>query len=79
MIFKITFYSINKFRSLIKVQKDPLATSSRRNIVYKIACKDCEASYVGQTGRQLHTRISEHRNHIRRKTISYLIITDHRL
>jgi len=36
MIAKITFYSINKLRSLIKVQKDPLATSSRRNVVYKI-------------------------------------------
>jgi len=30
--------------------------------VYKINCNDCSASYVGQTKRQLGTRINEHRN-----------------
>jgi len=36
------------------------------NVVYKINCQDCDASYVGQTKRILNTRISEYRNHIRR-------------
>ena len=48
-VSKIAFYSINKFCSLIKIQKDPLPTSSQRNVDYKIACKDCETSYVRQT------------------------------
>jgi len=29
---------------------------------FKINCKDCETSYVGQTKRRLTTRIKEHIN-----------------
>ncbi|KYN33415.1 hypothetical protein ALC56_12127, partial [Trachymyrmex septentrionalis] len=35
-----------------------------------------EASYVGQTGRQLKTRITEHRNHIRYNTSVRSVITE---
>jgi len=49
------------------------------NVVYKISSKNCEASYVGQTCRQLKTRISEHKNHILRNTSIHSVITEHRL
>jgi len=35
--------------------------------VYKIICKDCEATYIGQTKRQLGTRIQEHVKDINKK------------
>ncbi|KAL6416525.1 hypothetical protein ACFW04_013388 [Cataglyphis niger] len=63
----------------IKVHKDQEPKASSSNIIYKINCDNCDASYVGQTGRQLQTRIKEHRNHIRRNTSSHSIIIDHRL
>jgi len=28
-----------------------------KNIVYKLSCKDCDATYVGQTKRKLNTKI----------------------
>jgi len=34
----------------------------KNSVVYKICCKNCDASYVGQTKRQLQTRIKEHNN-----------------
>jgi len=37
---------------------------SHINVVYKIECKDRDASYVRQTSRILKKRINEHRNHI---------------
>jgi len=76
---KTSFYSLNKLSKFIFVQKDSLPDSSRKNVVYKVSCRDCDASYVGQTGRQLKTRISEHRNHIRRDTSTNSVITDHRI
>lgn len=34
-------------------------------VVYKIDCKNCKSSYVGQTGRQLRTRINEHKRSVK--------------
>jgi len=48
-------------------------------VVYKVSCNDCDASYVGQTSRQLKKRISKHRNHIRRNTSQLSVLTNHRL
>ncbi|XP_060679282.1 uncharacterized protein LOC132813914 [Hemiscyllium ocellatum] len=40
--------------------KEPIPNMSKTNVVYKIPCKDCTKHYIGQTGRQLTTRIHEH-------------------
>jgi len=80
---KLAFICYNKFNKFIKVHNDPLLVASRPNVVYKINnsinCQDCDASYVGQTKRILNTRISEHRNHIRKSSPQASVITDHRL
>ena len=52
--------------------------TSKNNVVHKISYRDCDASYVGQTGRKLKTRIAEHRNHIRYNTSARSVITEHR-
>ena len=36
------------------------------NVVYLISCKKCLKQYVGETGRKLKTRITEHMGYIRR-------------
>lgn len=47
----------------------------------KIECGDCNASYVGQTGRRLvlSLLIKEHNKHINRNTTNKSVITEHRL
>jgi len=42
---KLAFYSLNKLDSIIKGHKDPLSNHSKKNVVYKILCKDCDATY----------------------------------
>src|SRR5436190_52460 len=65
--------------NFIHPQKDRLSNKDKMDVVYKINCRDCDASYVGQTGRKLSTRLAEHRNHINRNTSQSSVITDHRL
>jgi len=76
---RISYQSLNKLNKIIKVHKDPLPGSSQSNVVYKINCRDCDASYVGQTGRQLSTRVKEHKNHMVRNNPNRSVITEHRL
>ncbi|KYN22657.1 hypothetical protein ALC57_04947, partial [Trachymyrmex cornetzi] len=75
---KLGWFSLNKLQGIIKGQKDVRPTDSNKNVVYKIKCKDCNASYVGQTKRKLKTRITEHKNNIKWKSVKPSVITEHR-
>jgi len=79
---KLTFFSLNKLGRVIRAQKDPLQLGSNKNVVYKLKCTNCDATYIGQTKRRLITRVAEHRNDINKKTPNHspsLVITNHRL
>jgi len=52
---------------------------SHQGVVYKISCQDCDAFYIGQTKRQLGTRIKEHASDINKKSGSPSVISEHRL
>jgi len=76
---KLSFYSLNKLNTIIKAQKDLLPYYCNKNVVYKISCNNCNATYIGQTKRKLNTRINEHRNQINSKSSNNTVITEHRL
>lgn len=76
---KLSFYSLTKLDKFIKVQKDPLPTLANKNVVYKINCSHCDASYVGQTKRKLGTRVDEHRRQINWTNNNISVISEHRL
>ena len=40
--------------------KDKIEPNELSSVVYKYDCELCEASYIGETRRQLHQRINEH-------------------
>ncbi|EFN60538.1 hypothetical protein EAG_15774, partial [Camponotus floridanus] len=54
----------NKLNKFICLHKDRLPLEYWTNVVYRINCINCDASYVGQTRRKLSTRIKEHKKGI---------------
>jgi len=73
-------YSVpNMLKNFIKHGKDKIEPMSHCDVVYKITCHDCDTSYVGQTKRQLGTRIKKHFLDINEKSGSPLVISYHRI
>jgi len=51
----ICFCCLNKLSLFIKAHKDIDHISFKNNVVFKIGCNNCDATYVKQTKRQLRT------------------------
>ncbi len=60
-------------RQLLMQPKDPLPNSLSSDLVYRVACKGCNACYVGVTTKTLQSRISEHQGTVRRRETTSLI------
>ena len=54
---KCSFYS----KEILSKPKDPVELDKKSNFVYKIPCKDCNVSYIGETKRSFKVRINEHK------------------
>nr|VZI31581.1 unnamed protein product [Spirometra erinaceieuropaei] len=54
-------------RQQIMRPKHPLPTTEQSAVVYSIPCLNCNAMYVGETGKRLGTRLHEHQLAINRK------------
>ncbi|KAJ8685789.1 hypothetical protein QAD02_021582 [Eretmocerus hayati] len=46
--------------SIIKKGEDRTDKWNQNNVVYKISCKDCDATYVGESKRSAKVRVKEH-------------------
>ncbi|GAA54573.1 hypothetical protein CLF_103975 [Clonorchis sinensis] len=63
---RVGFQRGNTLRSALVQLKDSLPENRTGDCIYKIKCSDCIKVYVGQTARELHTRIGEHKRKINR-------------
>ena len=52
--------------NVIKKGKDTTNTLQKTNVIYRIPCKKCKSSYVGETKRMLAKRIGEHERDVRK-------------
>ena len=59
--------------------KDRDEPRNRQGAVYKINCSDCHASYIGETGRNLITRLTEHKRETRKGNVNSHIAEHHQL
>jgi hypothetical protein len=56
-----TYRPINKISQMIVHPKDKITQEDKCGVVYRIPCSNCERVYIGETGRKLSTRLSEHK------------------
>ncbi|XP_071637535.1 uncharacterized protein [Temnothorax longispinosus] len=74
-----TVYTVPKrLDVLIKRGKDRLDKDHSTEVVYRIKCNDCNASYIGQTKRFLQTRVKEHFNDIKKNDCNWSVVSKHR-
>ena len=56
------FFSTKSIFSSLRVRESRLPSSlGASNLIYKYECNNCSYCYIGQTGRYLHARVSEHK------------------
>ena len=66
-------------RHLLTNVKDRDEPNNRQGAVYKIKCSDCQAFYIGETGRNLNTRLTEHKRTTRNGDVNNHIAVHHQL
>ncbi|MGL5623314.1 hypothetical protein [Cetobacterium sp.] len=54
---RTVFQINNTLKKMLTHLKDPIKKDDQTNCVYKVKCQDCNATYVGETSRQLKTRL----------------------
>ena len=68
---------ITTLRQLLTKVKDKDEPNRRQGAVYKIKCCDCQATYIGETGRNLNVRLTEHKRATRNGDINNHIAEHH--
>ena len=64
-------------RQMLGTPKDKDDILEKAGVVYQIGCKDCEATYVGQTGRHLKVRLKEHSKALEKGNIMNSGVAEH--
>ena len=57
---KQTIFTTRKLKTCLPSLKTSFARELRSKVVYKLTCRGCNSTYVGQTVRNLATMVNEH-------------------
>jgi hypothetical protein len=57
-------------RNTLTKVKDPTDTKTWIGTVYKVTCAECPATYIGETGRTLDSRIKEHKRSTEKQDVA---------
>ena len=57
--------------------KDSIPEKSRKGVIYRVPCKECDAVYIGETLRNLEERLKEHKRHVEKSDPKGSAIAEH--
>ena len=58
---RAVFKSNGTLRQQLTKVKSPVPEMRKKDVVYTISCQDCDSQYIGETGRALGRRVTEHK------------------
>jgi hypothetical protein len=64
-------------RNIVCKLKDRITTEETANCIYVIGCKDCDATYVGETKRRFKNRLTEHKAAVRNANSKDSALAEH--
>ena len=64
---RTVFNSGKTLRQTLTHVKSTTLEEKKQGVVYEVPCKDCEAVYIGETGRNLQERVKEHKYAVKRR------------
>ena len=64
-------------RTYLPSPKDPITSDEITCVVYEVPCKDCDFVYVGQTKRDLNSRLKEHQRAIKQQRTENSALCEH--
>ena len=62
---KLTFQPVRTIRQTLVNVKNKMPPEKKKGVVYEVLCSDCDQVYVGEMGRMLKVRISEHKQAVK--------------
>ena len=74
---RVAHKPITTLRRLLTNVKDKDKPEDRQGAVYKIKCCDCQATYIGETGRNLSTRLTDHKRATRNDDVNNHVAEHH--
>ena len=74
---RVAHKPITTLRQLLANVKDKDEPNDSQGAVYKIKCCDCQATYIGETGRNLNKRLTEHKRATRNADLNNNIAEHH--
>ena len=74
---KVAMKPVRTIGHIIPSPKDPISPDEINCLVYEIPCNDCDFVYIGQTKRNLNTRLREHQRAIRQQKPENSALCEH--
>ena len=74
---RTVFKSDTTLRNHLVRPKDPVPPGRRDGVVYRIPCGECDAVYIGETGRPVQERMKEHERDVRLARCQTSAVAEH--
>ena len=74
---RVAFRPHSTLRRQLVHPKDPVPMDQRTGVVYQIPCSECHKVYVGQSGRTLKHRLSEHQRALQKGDVAASALAEH--